>query len=74
MTLVYPALFGSPIIVTSMEDLLTGNQSLFPMLLDTVADETCFPGTAEAILSYSAALGRIYSVVIRDGRVTRFLS
>ena len=43
MTLVYPALLGKPILIACVADLLTGNRFLFPMLLDTGADETCFP-------------------------------
>lgn len=43
MTLIYPALLEKPIIIACVADLLTGNRFLFPMLLDTGADETCFP-------------------------------
>jgi len=43
VTLIYPALLAKPIIITCITDLLAGTRFLFPMLLDTGADETCFP-------------------------------
>jgi hypothetical protein len=43
VTLTYPALGNRPVILVSVEDLLTGKTFLVPMLLDTGADSTCFP-------------------------------
>ena len=53
MTLVYPGLLGRPILVVSVEDLLSGNRFLFPMLLDTGADETCFPAKYAAFFGHN---------------------
>ena len=53
MTLVYPALIGPPIIVASIEDLRSGNRFLFPMLLDTGADATCFPAKYAAFFGHN---------------------
>jgi hypothetical protein len=41
--LVYPGLYRKPVILASVECLLTGQRFLVPMLLDTGCDETCFP-------------------------------
>jgi len=53
VTLVYPGLLGKPILIVSVEDLLSGNRFLFPMLLDTGADETCFPAKYAPFLGHS---------------------
>ncbi len=59
MTLVYPALLGKPIIVASVEDLLTGKRFLFPMLLDTGADETCFPARCATFFGHDNHAPRV---------------
>ena len=43
MTLVYPAIGGRPIILAVIQDLLSSDYFLLQMLLDTGADQTCFP-------------------------------
>jgi hypothetical protein len=43
MLLKYPSVGEKPILFVHVEDVATGNRTLFPMLLDTGADETCFP-------------------------------
>ena len=55
MTLTYPGIAGTPRIVVSIEDLLTGRTFLFPMLLDTGADETCFPASYAAFFGHDNA-------------------
>ena len=44
---------GTPRLVVSIEDLLTGRTFLFPMLLDTGADETCFPAKYAAFFGHN---------------------
>ena len=44
MILRYPGLWHKPIILASVECMLTGQIFLVPMLLDTGCDQTCFPG------------------------------
>lgn len=43
MTLFYPGLGGKPIIAVAIKCGLTGRGYYSPMVLDTGADETCFP-------------------------------
>ena len=43
MLLKYPSVGEKPLLFVHVEDIATGNRTLFPMLLDTGADETCFP-------------------------------
>ena len=55
MTLVYPVdpnFNGRPIIIARVECLLTRKTFLVPMLLDTGADETCFPGDFAAYFGH----------------------
>ncbi|HEY3761762.1 MAG TPA: hypothetical protein VGN23_08440 [Verrucomicrobiae bacterium] len=55
MTIVYPVdpnFGGRPIIIARIECLLSGKTFLFPMLLDTGADETCFPGDSAAFFGH----------------------
>jgi hypothetical protein len=59
VTLNYPGLLGRPIIVVSIQDLLTGNRFLFPMLLDTGADETCFPAKYAAFFGHNNQAPRV---------------
>jgi len=53
VTLVCPGLLGKPLLIVSVEDLLSGNRFLFPMLLDTGADETCFPAKYAAFFGHN---------------------
>lgn len=43
MILIYPYKKDAPVILAHVEDLLSGTSYVFPMLLDTGADRTCFP-------------------------------
>ncbi|MEI6564265.1 MAG: hypothetical protein WCO42_08200 [bacterium] len=43
MLLKYPSVGDKPLLFVHVEDVATRNRTLFPMLLDTGADETCFP-------------------------------
>jgi hypothetical protein len=43
VTLSYPGIGGKPVIIACVECLLTGKGFSVPMLIDTGADETCFP-------------------------------
>ena len=43
MLLKYPSVGEKPLMFVHVEAVATGNRTLFPMLLDTGADETCFP-------------------------------
>ena len=43
MELIYPYTGKCPVIIVSIENVLTGNHYLFQMLLDTGAERTCFP-------------------------------
>ena len=43
MRLCYPSVGSKPILLVLVEDVATGFRSVFPMLVDTGADETCFP-------------------------------
>ena len=45
MLLTYPSVGEKPLLFVLVEDVATGNRTMFPMLLDTGADETCFPAT-----------------------------
>ena len=45
MTYCYPGIGGKPIILVCVECLLTKSAWHFPMLVDTGADSTCFPGS-----------------------------
>ena len=45
MRLCYPSVGSKPIVLVLVEDIATGVRSVFPMLLDTGADETCFPAS-----------------------------
>jgi hypothetical protein len=42
-----------------MRDLLSGNRFLFPMLLDTGADETCFPAKYAAFFGHNNLAPRV---------------
>lgn len=53
MTLVYPTCLGTPIIFVGIENLVAGSWFLFPMLLDTGADETCFPAKYAAFFGHT---------------------
>ena len=44
MILRYPGLSRKPVILASVECLMTGEIFLVPMLVDTGCDQTCFPG------------------------------
>ena len=51
MELIYPYPGKRPVIIVSIEDVLTGNRYFFQMLLDTGAERTCFPAR------YAASFG-----------------
>jgi hypothetical protein len=51
--LVYPALFERPIILAVVNDLMNGSQYLVPMLLDTGADQTCFPASLAVFFGHN---------------------
>ena len=53
MTLAYPALLGRPIILAVVQDLIGGEHFLVPMLLDTGADQTCFPSQLAAFFGHN---------------------
>jgi hypothetical protein len=56
VTLVYPVdpnFNGRPIIIARIECLLTNKLFLYPMLLDTGADETSFPGDQAAYFGHN---------------------
>lgn len=52
MKLVYPALLGRPIILAVVKDLISGSRFLVPMLLDTGADQSCFPAQLAAFFGH----------------------
>lgn len=52
MTLVYPAIGGRPIILAVVQDLIGGDHFLVQMLLDTGADQTCFPSKLAAFFGH----------------------
>ena len=49
----YPSVGEKPLLFVHVEDIATGNRTLFPMLLDTGADETCFPVAYAAYFGHS---------------------
>ncbi len=52
MTLAYPALLGRPIILVVVNDLINGDRYMVPMLLDTGADQSCFPAKLAAFFGH----------------------
>jgi hypothetical protein len=50
--LIYPYSGKRPVIIASIEDVLTGNSYLFQMLLDTGAERTCFPAKYAAFFGH----------------------
>lgn len=61
MRLRYPSVGSKPILLLLVEDIATGSRSLFPMLLDTGADETCFPANYAAFFGHSNLAGGVSS-------------
>jgi len=55
MTYCYPGLGGKPIIIACIECLLTGKGFWVQMLLDTGADNSCFPASLAAAFGHSNA-------------------
>lgn len=53
MRLRYPSVGSKPILLVLVEDVDTGRRSIFPMLLDTGADETCFPANYAAFFGHN---------------------
>lgn len=53
MFLRYPSAGSKPILFVLVEDVVTGTRTLFPMLLDTGADETCFPANYAAYFGHN---------------------
>ncbi|MEI6148857.1 MAG: hypothetical protein WCS01_07140 [bacterium] len=53
MVLKYPSIGDKPLLFVHVEDMATGNRTLFPMLLDTGADETCFPASYAAYFGHN---------------------
>lgn len=53
MRLKYPSIGTKPILFAQVEDVATGDRTLFPMLLDTGADETCFPANYAGFFGHS---------------------
>jgi len=53
MLLTYPSVGEKPLLFVHIEDVATGNRTLFPMLLDTGADETCFPAAYASYFGHS---------------------
>ena len=52
MTLVYPAIGGRPIILAVVQNLIARDYFLMQMLLDTGADQTCFPSKLASIFGH----------------------
>lgn len=52
-TYCYPGIGGKPIILACVRCLLTGNAFGMNMLLDTGADNTCFPASYAALFGHS---------------------
>ena len=53
MLVKYPSIGEKPLLFVHVEDVATGNRTLFPMLLDTGADETCFPADYAAFFGHN---------------------
>ena len=53
MRLSYPSVGSKPVLLALVEDIATGTRSVFPMLLDTGADETCFPANYAAFFGHN---------------------
>jgi len=53
MTLFYPGIGGKPVIICCIQCQLTGRGYGVNMLLDTGADETCFPGSFAALFGHA---------------------
>ncbi len=62
MTLVYPAIGGRPIILAVVQNLIAGDYFLMQMLLDTGADQTCFPSQLASIFGHD----NHYPGVVKD--------
>jgi hypothetical protein len=57
--LVYSGFKGKPLILTSVEDLLTGKRFVVFMLVDTGADKTCFPEKFAAFFGHDNSDRRV---------------
>jgi len=53
MRLCYPSVGSKPIVLVLVEDIATSVLSVFPMLVDTGADETCFPASYAAFFGHN---------------------
>ena len=53
MRLCYPSVGSKPILLVLVEDVATGVRSVFPMLVDTGADESCFPASYAAFFGHN---------------------
>ena len=53
MRLCYPSVGSKPVLLVLVEDVITGVRSVFPMLVDTGADETCFPASYAAFFGHN---------------------
>ena len=75
MLLKYPAVGGKPILFVHVEDVATGNRTLFPMLLDTGADESCFPADYAAFFGHNNLAPAVSKKVIHGvgGKSTAYI-
>lgn len=75
MLLKYPSVGEKPLLFVHVEDVATGNRTLFPMLLDTGADETCFPADYASYFGHNNLAPAVSKKVIHGvgGKSTAYI-
>ena len=64
MILRYPSVGAAPIIMVVVCNLMDHSEKFFPVLLDTGADETCFPSALAAFFGHDNAHPAVQSKIV----------